>query len=528
MNSKEAKKQLRKAEKEYYCALFKQAPLGFIIVDLETTAILDFNDAAHYRLGYSRTDFSKLELSQIECKETRNYERPNVARILNDEATEYETKYRTKNGEVRNVLVTEQTIESYGKKFLVNIFHDVTDIRELIDNIKRSELQYRQLAENAMEGVWMLDAECKTTFVNTRLAQILGYDKSEIIGKNLLEFIDQSDVEIIKYFLQENTRPLIGLYKHEFPRKDQSRVFVNIAISQINDEAGQLIGYFALISDITEFKKIENQLRAYSKNLELMIKQATKKLDETQAQLVKAERFASIGELAGMVGHDLRNPLTAIKNAVYVLRKKDSLSLDNKSNEMLTIIDKSVEHASKILTDLLEFSREIKLDVEECSPKSLVDYAILSVKTSKGVKISDHTQSFPMIWIDINKIERVFINIINNAIEAMPDGGTLKICSQQNGNNLDFVFSDTGMGLSGEAIEKLFTPLFTTKSNGIGFGLAICKKIVEAHHGRISVESMPNKGTTFIISLPMEQDVNNEIIRTEVAEFPVVDNDIQY
>lgn len=518
---------IKKQPKEpYYHALFKQAPLGFIVVNPETNGIVDFNDAAHHQLGYSRNEFSKLNISQIEGKKVHNFERSNVARVLTDGTSEYETKYYTKNGEVRNVLVTKRIIEISGKKFYVHIFYDVTNNKGL-GSVNESEVQYRRLAESAMEGVWMLDAEYKTTFVNSRMTQILGYNEDEFIGKSIFEFIDSRDIEIARHFLKVNTHPIIGFYEHEFPRKDKSRVSVGMAISQIINEKGQVIGYFALIADITKFKKMEQQLKVYSKNLEQKVTQVTKQLDETQAQLVKTERFAAIGELAGMVGHDLRNPLTAIKNAVYVLRKKDNLSIDNKGNEMIEIIDKSVEHANKILADLLEFSREVKLDVEECSPKSLVDYAMLSVKRSKGIKILDHTQSFPMIWVDINKMERVFINIINNAIEAMPDGGTLEICCRQNGSEMEFVFSDTGMGISGEAIGKVFTPLFTTKAKGIGFGLAICKKIVEAHHGKISFESIVTKGTTFTISLPIEQQTKDAIIRNEdFSEFIANDNRI--
>ena len=255
--------------------------------------------------------------------------------------------------------------------------------------------------------------------------------------------------------------------------------------------------------DTTELELMQEEIEQYSAGLELTIQERTKELVETQARLVKSERLATIGELAGMVGHDLRNPLAGIKNANYFLKKKYSASMDDKGKEMLTIIESAVEHANSIVADLLDYSREIKLELEEYSPKSLVDYVLLSIKPSSRIKIIDHTESFPTIWVDGNKIERVFVNLIKNAIDAMPEGGTLEISSRQSGENVELTFADTGTGMSQDVIGKIFTPLFTTKAQGMGLGLAICKRVVEAHHGKINVESELNKGTRFTITLPI-------------------------
>ena len=124
------------------------------------------------------------------------------------------------------------------------------------------------------------------------------------------------------------------------------------------------------------------------------------------------------------------------------------------------------------------------------------------MKVPISVKIVDHIQNFPLIKVDAGKMERVFINLIKNAIEAMPDGGTLEIASAEDMDDLHITFSDTGIGMSEDVLAKLFTPLFTTKSRGMGLGLPICKRIVEAHGGKISVHSTPNKGTIFTIKLP--------------------------
>ncbi len=342
------------------------------------------------------------------------------------------------------------------------------------------------------------------------MVQIFGYSEEEMVTNSPYELLSKATAMRARSFLKETENRLNGNFECEFVRKDGSTVYAMAAVSEIKDEKGQFSGSLVLIADITERKKIEDQLEMYSKGLEEQIKQRTKQLAEAQSQLVKSERFAAIGELAGMVGHDLRNPLTAIKNAAYYLRKKNSTAISDKSNEMLNVIDKSVEYSNKIVNDLLEFSREIKLQPEECSPKSLITYVLLSTKYASNIVILNHTEDSPAIWVDANKIERVFLNIIKNAIDAMPGGGTLEIRSRQNDENVEFTFLDTGIGIPYEIIGRIFTPLFTTKAQGMGFGLAICKRIVEAHQGKISVESTPNKGTTFTISLPIENPTRIE------------------
>jgi len=177
---------------------------------------------------------------------------------------------------------------------------------------------------------------------------------------------------------------------------------------------------------------------------------------------------------------------------------------------MLNAIDRSVEHSNSIVADLLDFSREIHLDLEEYSPKSLINYVLLAMHLPGNIRITQKIESEPTIWVDVNKIEKVFTNLVKNAVDAMPNGGTLEISSRQNGGNVEFVFADTGGGISEDIIGKIFTPLFTTKAQGRGFGLAICKRIVEAMNGSITFESQIGKGTTFAIKIPMQSVKSNK------------------
>jgi len=216
------------------------------------------------------------------------------------------------------------------------------------------------------------------------------------------------------------------------------------------------------------------------------------------------ERVNTIGELAAMIGHDLRNPLTGISSATYYLKRKYGSLMDEKGRDMLEVIEKDINYSNKIVSDLLEYSRSLTLDLKEMNPKSAVAEALSHVDFPKNVHLIDLTESTPAIKIDADKMTRVFINLIKNAIDAMPNGGKLTITSEKMSGKVKIAFADTGLGISEENLKKLFGPLFTTKAKGMGLGLAICKRIVEAHGGRISVESVINKGTTFTITIPIE------------------------
>ncbi|MGB9756404.1 MAG: sensor histidine kinase, partial [Candidatus Bathyarchaeales archaeon] len=256
-----------------------------------------------------------------------------------------------------------------------------------------------------------------------------------------------------------------------------------------------------LIESLREARK---QLETYALELEKKVEERTQELKRSQEQLLKAQRLAVIGELAGMVGHDLRNPLTSIAGAQYYLKKRLSLEANDKIRDMLDLIERNIAYSNKIINDLLDYSREIELEISETTPKTLVKEALGLVEIPKNVQVLDLTKSIPKIRVDVEKTRRVFVNLIRNAVEAMPKGGKITIKSRALGENLEMIFADTGVGMSKQTLEKLWTPLFTTKAKGMGFGLAICKRFVEAHGGSISVKSALGKGTTFTVTIPIQ------------------------
>jgi PAS domain S-box-containing protein len=383
----------------------------------------------------------------------------------------------------------------------------ITESKEETEALFQSEEKFRLLFSNMMNGY----AYCQMIFdeegnpldfiyleINAAFEALTGLKKGEVVEKKVTEVIPTiklDNPELLEIYgrvaLTGNSERFESFFK-------SLNIWLSISVHSPKK------GYFAAVfEDITEQKQIERLCKEYSEGLELTVTEKTKELIEAQERLLKHERLSAIGELAGIVSHDLRNPLAAIKNAIFVLRKTQGSYADKA--EMLNAIDKAVEHANNIVNDLLDFSREIHLERRAYLPKSLVNSALAMTNIPENIKIFENTENQPAIWLDADKIERVFSNLIKNAIEAMPNGGILKIYSNRNGTNVDFTFSDTGNGMSAQVLEKIFTPLFTTKTKGMGLGLASCKRIIEAHSGRIAVESGLNKGTKFTVSLPIEQ-----------------------
>lgn len=255
---------------------------------------------------------------------------------------------------------------------------------------------------------------------------------------------------------------------------------------------------------IQSLNMAREQLKADAELLESKVEERTRELKKSQGQLLKAQRLAAIGELASMVGHDLRNPLTGIAGATYYLKSKLGSKSNKKKKEMLKLIEKDVEYSNKIINDLLDYSREMQLELAETTPKLLLKEALSLVEFPENVKVKDETQDRPKIKVDVEKMKRVFVNIIKNAVDAMPEGGRLAVKSRKVDGSLEFSFADTGIGLSTDILEKIWVPLFTTKARGMGFGLPICKRIIETHGGTISVKSKLGEGATFTVTIPLK------------------------
>lgn len=231
-------------------------------------------------------------------------------------------------------------------------------------------------------------------------------------------------------------------------------------------------------------------------------------LKEAQEKLIRTERLAAIGQMASGVGHELRNPLAAIKNAIYFVRGKLKKNLpggDESIERMLTIAESEIAATVKISNDLLEFSRSIRINPTKVDLTELINHVLGVISIPPNVKLDKSLpDQVPPVFVDQERMRQVFINLINNGIEAMPKGGALQIeMCYNNGGLVDVYVRDTGSGIKEDDQEKIFEPLFSTKSKGTGLGLSIVRTIVDAHRGQIMLKSEVGKGTEFLVRVPV-------------------------
>jgi signal transduction histidine kinase len=261
-------------------------------------------------------------------------------------------------------------------------------------------------------------------------------------------------------------------------------------------------------ADISQRKKAENalnlaqiKLQEYASNLEHLVEERTK-------QLRDSERLAAIGATAGMVGHDIRNPLQAMMSDIYLLKSEITNGSDCNNTELtesLDSLEQNISYINKIVADLQDYARPLNPEIAEVNVSSVFIRIFETVRFPDSVKLAIKVKDLEHIQTDAMLLQRALSNLVTNAIQAMPDGGVLEIKAYPEDNTAIFTVSDTGVGIPDEVKPKLFTPMMTTKSKGQGFGLAVTKRLVEALKGTISFESEQGKGTKFTIKLPITQ-----------------------
>jgi len=251
--------------------------------------------------------------------------------------------------------------------------------------------------------------------------------------------------------------------------------------------------------------EMEQSLRTYYEQLEDMVEKRTRDLEQVQEKLIRSERLAAVGELASGVGHELRNPLNVIRNCAYLLQMNLE-EQDKEAKQTLTVLDKQIDIANRIVTDLLDFTRIKPPSITEINLNSLVKESLTWVVVPEGVNVlSSLNGKAPQAAVDSEQIGRAFANIISNAAQAMNGKGELRIKTGVKDGNAWVTFEDNGCGISEDNLSKIFEPLFTTKPKGIGLGLAITKRLVEQNHGSIEVITEEARGTTFTIRLPLAE-----------------------
>ncbi|MDH7477476.1 MAG: PAS domain S-box protein [Candidatus Bathyarchaeota archaeon] len=505
---KEVEKKLMETNRRLE-TIFETASEGMMTVD-ENENITFVNRAFAEMLGYHAHELIGVNLRKFVDEESFQKIRRQTEIRKRGETSRYEITLYHKDGKPRILQVSASPLwdEKGEYEGAISIIMDVTERRKMEEKLKESEERLKRLIEYAPDAIYVNDLQGRFIDGNKQAEALIGYKKEELIGKSIFEagIFPKKCLPKIKEAIERNLKgEKYGPEEFELIRKDGKTVFVEISAFPI--VSGGKIEVIGIARDITERKQMQQKLEEYAQHLEELVEQRTKALKETREQLIKSERLAAIGQVAAMVGHDLRNPLTGIKGAVYYLKNKLGPSVDKNVSGMLRLIEENVEYANKIISDLMEYSREIKLELNETTPKAIVTETLSTMEIPEGIQFLDLTQDNPKIKVDIDKMKRVLGNIIRNAVDAMPKGGKITITSKESNGNLEIAFTDTGTGIPKDVLEKIWMPFFTTKSKGMGLGLPICKRLVEAHGGKISIENKVGEGTTVTVTISIKSKI---------------------
>ena len=427
------------------------------------------------------------------------------------EVAPYEYTLLTKAGKRINAVLTSKLTKYEGENATLGIVTDITERKKMEDALRQERNMLEAVTENIGAGLAIISKDYHILWANKLMKQIHG----DCEGKKCYSTFNKLTDICPDCGVKKNFEKGIPLDIHEYSTLDDKgqRFWIELIVTPIKDENGNVIAALELAVNITERKRMQDKLADYSQKLEKLVEKRTEQLKQTQAKLVKSERLAAIGELAAMVGHDLRNPLTGIKGAAYYLKTKHCSEIGDRGKEMLESIENAIDYSNKIVNDLLEYSRELKLELTKTTPKAMLKKALASLHVPENIKIVDATADQPKVKADTEQMCRVFINLIKNAVDAMPEGGTLTIKSKETKGTLKITFKDTGTGMTEKTLHTLKrgVPLFTTKAKGMGFGLPICKRIAEAHGGKLSLESNIGKGTKITVTIPVNPKPADEV-----------------
>jgi PAS domain S-box-containing protein len=388
--------------------------------------------------------------------------------------------------------------------------------------LRDSEARAHAILATAVDAVVVIDENGSVETFNPAAERMFGFTAEEMIGRNVNVLMPEPyhtehDGYLANY-LRTGKKKIIGIGREVAGRRKDGTIFpVELAVSEAR--LGDRRVFVGIVRDLSERKRAEEALRESNRQLESALSALQVKGDEVKAmsqQLWQAAKLAAVGELAASIAHELNNPL-----AIVSLRVESLLSqtcADDPRRRALEIVEQEVERMANLVANLLQFSRRGQprvstMDVSEDLVKTL-ELVHHHLRTRRIKVIQELAQDIPMIQADRQQLRQVFLNLLTNASDAMPNGGTLSVRAARGtlGSRQALVleFSDTGVGIAAENLPKVLEPFFTTKEEGkgTGLGLAICRRAVQEHNGTIQVFSEMGKGTCVRITLPLVSGMN--------------------
>lgn len=415
------------------------------------------------------------------------------------------------DGERRNVMLYPVAfVDASGQMTgAVNVLTDITEIKKTEKALRQSEKKYRQIVETSQEGIWVIDENHKTTFVNKKMEEILEYTQEEMMGKEISFFMDKEGKQLVAKSIIRKKKEQSGQRLFKYISKSGKEIWANVASNSFINSHGQYKGNMAMITDITERKKNKEKLEQLNRELAFQNEVNEKRsaeLTRTNTELLKTN--TELDRFVYSVSHDLRSPLTSILGLISFIEEE---SLETDTLEHIGMIRNSVNRLDEFIKNILSYSRNNRtgLDVVQIplqkTTSEIVDL-LRSIKEAEEILFEIDIKEQHPFYSDKLRLNTLLENLISNAIKYHKTDQTdsfIKIVGQSDPEKLFLSISDNGIGIASKHQDKIFDMFFriSSQSNGSGIGLYIVKDTVQILQGSIEVHSEEGKGTTFNIIL---------------------------
>jgi PAS domain S-box-containing protein len=377
-----------------------------------------------------------------------------------------------------------------------------------------SALEFLALViEQLPHPMFVKDRDLRYVLANRALLRIGGYAAEAVLGKTDYDFLPKVTAEFYRAHDMEvfSSGAEVTVAEEVLTDGVGDRRVLSTRKVPLRCASAEITHVVGIISDITRLKAVEEDLRVSTEQLELRVMERTNALALAQEDLMRKERLAVLGRLAGGVAHQIRNPLGSIKNAAYILDRRvreaeppafSQPQVKAEVSHAIEIIHDEVQRANQIITDLLDYARNRVPVRRPTSIGYVVEQALGAQSVPTNVTVVRRVPELPSIAVDADQLQGALYNVLRNAIEAMPEGGTLTIDAELRGHFVVVRIADTGTGIPIDVRSRLFEPLITTKPLGLGLGLVTARTLIEGQNGTITCTRSDERGACFEISLP--------------------------
>ena len=505
--------------------LVQACPLAVMLLDPDDATVLLWNPAAERIFGWKEHEVLGQPLPVVPPDRGEEFRRHTAAILHGAMPQGIETVRQRKGGERIQVSLWTSTVpDGQGGVRLLALVADVTARKQIETALRKSDARLRDLMDTAAEGVWILDAEHRTTYVNRRAAEMLQRPMHEILGRSADAFFAPSTLAEVDEVWASCRRGLRERRELCFLLPDGSELWASTSVSPVLDESGEFNGVLAMLDDITERRRLDEELR--------------RRVEELAAADRRKDEFLA------MLAHELRNPLAAISNAGQALdqlrgqlhgpSRDQGRGEDARAGELVAVIARQIRHLSRLVDDLLDVSRftrgKIELRRRRAELRPIVEGAVET--TLPLIERHQHrlTVSLPPepIWLeaDTTRIEQVVANLLNNAAKFTDPRGNIALTAERDGDEVVLTVRDDGQGIAADLLPRIFD-LFVQEDRslarshgGLGIGLTLVRSLVERHGGTVRARSDgPGRGTEITVRLPR---LAGEEEREAAAEWPAL------